>query len=166
MVPEPTVLTSSLRGPSTSRPLFQSGSEQRRFWNLLGTRSPCWMGELGLWRQTGTLTPGGCRGTDRCMLSVGSRCSSALRPDDSMPGRGLEIPKVLGLVSWADLPPGQCSLHGKSPGSWWALEQLLPRWTVKTLKAGGIGPCPRAISSLHSVLQNPQGRTVFIFQFL
>lgn len=127
LVPGPTVLTSSLRGPSTFRPLFQSGSEQRRFWNFLGTRNPCWMGELGLWRQTGTPAPGGCRATDRCVLSIGSRCISALRPDDSMPGSGLEIPKVLGFVSWADLPPGQCSLHGRSPGSWRALEQLLPR---------------------------------------
>lgn len=33
-------------------------------------------------------------------------------------------PKVLGLMSWADLLPGQCSPYGGNPGSWWGLEQL------------------------------------------
>lgn len=57
-------------------------------------------------------------------MPIGSQCSSALWPDDSTPGSCLEIPKVLGLMSWADLPPGQCSPRGGNPGSCQGLKQL------------------------------------------
>lgn len=119
------------------------------------------MDELGL---PGTnKDPKVCRGTDRWgaggprVLSVGSQCSVVLRLDDSiqaweLPGFViLETPKVLGLMSWADLLPGQCSPPGGNPGSWWGSEQLAAEVDSQVSGSQGTVLCPMGISSFHSV---------------
>lgn len=95
-------------------------------------------------------------GRVRVQLSAAARCFHAWE----LPGLViLEIPKVPGLMSWADLLPGQCSPHGGNPGSWWGLEQLAAEVDSEGSGSQGTFLCLMGISSLHSVLQNTQGRT-------
>ena len=94
-------------------------------------------------RHTGTPGPGACAEELTC-----SCCHL---------GHRAAWPKVLDLVSRDDLAPGQ-SPHGGNPGSWWGLEQLAAVGSEDSESQRTI-LYPGGLSSLHSVLQNHQGRT-------
>lgn len=63
----------------------------------------------------------------------------------------LETARVLGLMSWADLP-GQGSPHGGNPGSWWGLGQLAAEVHREIPGSLGAVLCLMGIFSLHSAL--------------